>query len=100
MKEPKVVERFADNGEHSHYELVDVETGNVLWREDYPQVGFDSNEEESLFPVYFEGKKYFEKDCSDVFLAFYHSKDALNDSSGVYVGDGDWVYPDGSIREY
>lgn len=32
MKEPKVVERFADNGEHSHWELID-ENGNVLWVE-------------------------------------------------------------------
>jgi len=33
MKEPKVEERFADNGEHSHYVLVDVETGELLWSE-------------------------------------------------------------------
>ena len=49
MKEPKVVERFADNGEHSHYELVDAETGNVLWREGFPQVGPNPNEEDNLF---------------------------------------------------
>jgi hypothetical protein len=30
--------------------------------------------EEKLFPVYFNGKKYYEKDCDDVFLAFYHCK--------------------------
>lgn len=34
MKEPKVIERFADNGEHSHYELIDVETGDILWSEE------------------------------------------------------------------
>ena len=34
MKEPKVIERFADNGGHSHYELIDIETHEVLWSED------------------------------------------------------------------
>ena len=31
--EPKVIERFTDNGEHSHWELIDVETGKILWDE-------------------------------------------------------------------
>lgn len=30
---PIVNEKSADNGEHSHYELIDVSTGNVLWSE-------------------------------------------------------------------
>lgn len=30
----KMIERFADNGEHSHYELIDVDSGCVLWSED------------------------------------------------------------------
>lgn len=33
MKEPKVLEKFADNGEHSHWELIDSDTGKVLWAE-------------------------------------------------------------------
>jgi hypothetical protein len=30
---PIVNEVFADNGEHSHYELLDADTGEVLWTE-------------------------------------------------------------------
>ena len=54
----------------------------------------------SLFPVYFEGKEYYEKDCDDVFLAFYHCKETLNGANGVYVSEGLWVYPDGSMDEW
>jgi hypothetical protein len=57
-------------------------------------------EKEKLFPVYFEGKKYYEKDCDDVFLAFYHCKEALNDLGGVYLSEDIWVYPDGSMDDY
>ena len=31
IKTPIIVERFADNGEFSHYELVDTLTGETLW---------------------------------------------------------------------
>ena len=30
---PVVVECYADNGEHSHFKLIDVETGDCLWEE-------------------------------------------------------------------
>ena len=32
-KPPVVVEVYADNGEHSHFKLIDVETGKTLWEE-------------------------------------------------------------------
>jgi len=32
--EPRVVERCADNGVHSHWDLVDKKTGETLWSED------------------------------------------------------------------
>lgn len=32
MEKPLVIERFADNGEHSHWELIDSD-GNILWTE-------------------------------------------------------------------
>ena len=37
MKEPKVIEMFADNGEHSHWQLID-EHGEVLWSEEPTEV--------------------------------------------------------------
>lgn len=35
MNKPTIKECFADNGEHSHWELIDSDTGEVLWSEDY-----------------------------------------------------------------
>jgi hypothetical protein len=34
MEKPLVVEVLADNGEHSHWTLIDTETGKKLWSED------------------------------------------------------------------
>lgn len=48
MKEPKVIEKFADNGEHSHWELMESDTGIILWSEMSPkeaQHWFSVNEE-------------------------------------------------------
>lgn len=28
---PELIEKYADNGELSHYELIDPSTGDVLW---------------------------------------------------------------------
>lgn len=61
---------------------------------------YNTMKKESLFPVYFNGKKYLKDDCDDVFLAFYHCKESLNDLSGVYLSEGTWVYPDGSMNEF
>lgn len=33
MEEPKVNEIFADNGEHSHWQLIDA-NGKILWSEE------------------------------------------------------------------
>lgn len=34
MEKPTIVERFADNGEHSHWEMVRTEDGYTLWSEE------------------------------------------------------------------
>lgn len=34
MEKPIINEVFADNGEHSHWELIDSESGKLLWSED------------------------------------------------------------------
>jgi hypothetical protein len=31
MEKPILIEAFADNGELSHWELIDTENGSVLW---------------------------------------------------------------------
>jgi hypothetical protein len=56
--------------------------------------------EENLFPVYFNGKEYYEKDCDDIFLSFYNCRESLNFLGGVYLSEGTWVYPDGSMDEF
>jgi len=53
-----------------------------------------------LYPVLYEGKWLKEDDCDSVFAAFYHSKLSLNDAGGVYLAEGDWVYPDGHIDQW
>lgn len=39
MKEPKVIEIFADNGEHDHWQLVN-EVGEVVWSEDPSEITY------------------------------------------------------------
>lgn len=34
MVKPIITEKFADNGEHSHWELINPNTGDVLWSEE------------------------------------------------------------------
>lgn len=65
-----------------------------------PKIKLNKMKKEKLFPVYFNSKKYYEKDCDDTFLAFYYSKEALNGLGGVYLSEGIWVYPDGSMDDY
>lgn len=55
--------------------------------------------EESLYPVEYNGKLYYEKDCDDVYTSFYHTRFALMFNSGVYVSDGVIVYPDGTMED-
>ena len=31
--EPRICEKFADNGEHSHWELINTDNGETLWKE-------------------------------------------------------------------
>ena len=44
MKEPKVIEMFADNGEHSHWQLINEE-GEVIWSEDSSEITPPANSE-------------------------------------------------------
>ena len=58
------------------------------------------NEQNNLFPITYEGKEYYENDCDDVFLSFYHFPEVLNTECGVFMAGGLWVYPDGKMEEY
>jgi hypothetical protein len=54
----------------------------------------------SKFPVLYNGKLWTKKECSEDFLCFYMLKCQLNGHGGVYMSEGDWIYPDGSIKTY
>lgn len=45
---PTLVERFADNGEHSHWDLVDTDTSETLWSEENLQLPSKQDYEEVL----------------------------------------------------
>lgn len=54
---------------------------------------------EKLYPVFFNGKNYYKKDCDEIFTAFYHSRDALGLNCSVYVSEGMRICPDGTFED-
>lgn len=69
MKKPILNEKFADNGEHSHWELIDANTGEVLWGKIdavLPQAGVIKSvckHKRKHFDITFGG--WFCKDCNE-----------------------------------
>lgn len=53
----------------------------------------NENERIKKFPIFYDGKWYKEKDCGELFLAFYTCIEALRPDGSVYIGDKTWVYP-------
>lgn len=53
-----------------------------------------------MYPVNYDGKLWDKEDCDDIFLSFYHCREALNAIGGVYLAEGTWVYPDGKMEEW
>ena len=63
MGAPVVVERFADNGEHSHWDLIDSGDGKTLWSEGVlvqaqATDSIASEMERALPKVYVDGDEY------------------------------------------
>jgi len=54
----------------------------------------------SLFPILFNGKTYFRKDCNPIFLDFYTCEESLCESCCVYMSDDIFIYPDGSMSSF
>lgn len=78
MKKPEVIEVYADNGQLSHYALVDVETGNKLWSEAPEEC------EAMGYPVVNNDCIHSVSDsftANDVQRAYY---DGLNDDSDLF----------------
>ncbi len=51
------------------------------------------------YPVTYKGREYKKKDCADLFRIFYHEPSTLEADGSVYMLGGDYVYPDGKLRE-
>ena len=52
-----------------------------------------------LYPISYNGKQYYEEDCDDLFVSFYHDSYALNDDCMVYISDGLWISPSGKTYD-
>lgn len=75
MNKPKVIEKFADNGEHSHWELIDSDTGIVLWSEMSPEDGI----------IEIEGYKFRRGDIYDIYECERDKRMFLNREAGFIV---------------
>lgn len=53
--------------------------------------------EKPMFPITYDGKLYYEKDCDEMFLSYYDCPEALTDDCSVYVSDDTYVFPDGKM---
>ena len=52
MEKPTIVEVFADNGDHSHWTLVDTETGIKVWSEEPEEckvMGYPVRQEKGIY---------------------------------------------------
>ena len=55
---------------------------------------------ERLYPIKYEDRLWYQKDCDEIFVNNYHTVWSLSVDGGVYLAEGLWVYPDGKIEEY
>jgi len=53
---------------------------------------------QKMYPIYYNDYWWYEKNCDSVFVACYSCIEALRDDCAVYVGDGSWVFPDGTFE--
>jgi len=75
MQEPKLIEIFADNGEHSNWQLIDSSTGDILWEELSPE---DKT-------IVIEGHKFRRGDIYDIYEVERDKKMFLNREAGFIV---------------
>lgn len=57
-------------------------------------------EEKDLYPIKYNDKLWFYKDCDELFRDMYYTKEQLNSECGVYLSEDMWIYPDGSMGEW
>ena len=49
-----------------------------------------------LYPIAYDNKLYYKKDCHPVFIAFYTSREALQYDGSVYIANGTSIFPTGN----
>lgn len=88
MEKPIINEVFADNGEHSHWELINAETGELLWSEDIDDtfneyIPTDDTIEEVLkhIPRYFA----FDKVSGKLYNSNSQSYEGIDGDTVVYT---------------
>lgn len=82
MNKPKIVEMLDNNGQHSHWELMDLDTGKILWSETSPENEF----------IEIEGHKFRRGDIYDIYECERDKDRFLNREAGFIVktfGDKD-----------
>jgi hypothetical protein len=58
---------------------------------------FNINIKYNIYPITFENIVYYEKDCTDLFNAYYTSRNQLIDGIGIYINNNEYVSPNGII---
>ena len=81
---------------HEYNSYQDAYKAAILLKEE-SELCYSDNVDLDLYPVYFNGQQYQKEQCSELFISVYTDRFQLNDSCGIYLGDGCSVYPDGSI---
>lgn len=64
-KDLKLIERFADNGEHSHWEFIDVKTGETLWSQ-------NESDESKPLPIFYIKPLEAKKMNNEEFLNWFN----------------------------
>jgi len=75
MNKPTIVEKYTDNGEHSHWQLVNSDTGTVLWEEQSP--------EDEIIII--EGVRFRRGNIYDIYEIERDKKMFLNREAGFFV---------------
>lgn len=83
MKQPLVIEIYADNGEFSHYALIDIDTGEKLWSENPDECRAKGNPVEKLEAI--RKDAFGQGHASGWQKSKMKSKESWNDSYKKYL---------------
>jgi hypothetical protein len=73
-----------------------TQEGFLTWIE--PVFNYSRKSKNGLYPVYYNGTFWYKRDCNQFFKDLYLEKDSLSFECGLYMGDGCYLYPDGTFK--